>query len=225
MKKQKSESMFLMLLITFSGGLQDAYSYWVRGKVFANAQTGNIVLLAQAVFEKQVSLGLKYLFPVLAFLLGIFLSEWFRVKLKYNTKIHWRQVVLLIECVLLTLVAFIPLSLTWNPLANALISFSCAMQVQAFRSVQKHPYASTMCIGNMRSGMEALVHYVADKHIQKLQSALLYFMVIGVFFIGAGLGHFLLKHTLFNRYPAFLILISCFFLSFAFIFMIEREIK
>ena len=42
-----SESWPTVALLTFSGGLQDAYSYCVRGKVFANAQTGNIVLMSQ----------------------------------------------------------------------------------------------------------------------------------------------------------------------------------
>ncbi len=31
-------------------------------------------------------------------------------------------------------------------MANALVSFACAMQVQTFRKVRGHAYASTMCI-------------------------------------------------------------------------------
>ena len=38
-------------LLTLSGGLQDTYTYLRRGKVFANAQTGNIVLLGQSLFD------------------------------------------------------------------------------------------------------------------------------------------------------------------------------
>ena len=44
-KGQMSESMPLAIFLTLAGGLQDAYSYNCRGKVFANAQTGNIVLV------------------------------------------------------------------------------------------------------------------------------------------------------------------------------------
>ena len=36
---QMSEATSVMLALTLSGGMQDAYSYFVRGKVFANAQT------------------------------------------------------------------------------------------------------------------------------------------------------------------------------------------
>ena len=43
---QMSESFLIAGILSVSGGLQDAYTYMYRGKVFANAQTGNIVLLS-----------------------------------------------------------------------------------------------------------------------------------------------------------------------------------
>ena len=46
-KTQTSESFRLSALLSFSGGLQDAYTYNVRDGVFANAQTGNVVLMSQ----------------------------------------------------------------------------------------------------------------------------------------------------------------------------------
>lgn len=45
---QTSESFRLSALLSFSGGLQDAYTYNMRDKVFANAQTGNVVLMIGA---------------------------------------------------------------------------------------------------------------------------------------------------------------------------------
>ena len=47
-KNEISQSMLMLVLIIISGGLQDAYSYFCRDGVFANAQTGNIVLLGIA---------------------------------------------------------------------------------------------------------------------------------------------------------------------------------
>jgi uncharacterized membrane protein YoaK (UPF0700 family) len=47
-KTQTSESFRLSALLSFSGGLQDAYTYNVRGGVFANVQTGNVVLMSQS---------------------------------------------------------------------------------------------------------------------------------------------------------------------------------
>ena len=60
---------------------------------------------------------------------------------------------LLAEIALLFAVGFLPGSC--DLAANALVSFACAMQVQAFRKVHGYPFASTMCIGNLRSGIEA----------------------------------------------------------------------
>ena len=45
-RRQMSESLVTAAFLSVSGGLQDAYTYISRGKVFANAQTGNIVLLS-----------------------------------------------------------------------------------------------------------------------------------------------------------------------------------
>ena len=72
-----------------------------------------------------------------------------------------------------------------------MVSFVCAMQVQTFHKVRGHAYASTMCIGNLRSGTEALCAYfrVRDKEI--LQKAATYLGVVLVFGVGAGLGSIL----------------------------------
>ena len=42
--KQESESIELAVLLALAGGLMDCYSYLVRDHVFANAQTGNMLL-------------------------------------------------------------------------------------------------------------------------------------------------------------------------------------
>ena len=44
---QTSESFRLSAILAFSGGFQDAYAYNMRDHVFANAQTGNVVLMSQ----------------------------------------------------------------------------------------------------------------------------------------------------------------------------------
>ncbi len=151
---QMSDSMVTALFIILSGGLQDAYTYVCRGKVFANAQTGNIVLLSTNFFEGDWGHALRYLVPLLSFLLGIYIAECVHRRFKHMEKVHWRQLILLAELVLLMVVGFLPQAM--NTTANAVVSFVCAMQVQTFRKVRGHAYAGTMCIGNMRSGTEAL---------------------------------------------------------------------
>lgn len=176
-----AERLFPVALLTLSGGLQDAYTYLRRGKVFANAQTGNIVLLGQSLFDGDWGRAARYLLPVLAFALGVAAAEVIRVR-----RPRWQRRVLLWEILLLFLVGFIPHSL--DQLANALVSFSCAMQVQAFRKVEGFVFASTMCIGNLRSGMESLCAFLRTGDHQERRKARLYFFLIFLFALGAEAG-------------------------------------
>ena len=72
--------------------------------------------------------GLRYLFPLLAFAVGVFVAERIQGSFKYARKLHWRQSVLLCEMAILVFVGFLPENL--NMAATVLVSFSCAMQVQ-----------------------------------------------------------------------------------------------
>ena len=157
---QMSDSMLTAFFVILSGGLQDAYTYCCRGKVFANAQTGNIVLLAA--------------------------------------------------------VGFLPETL--NTTANAMVSFVCAMQVQTFRKVRGHAYASTMCIGNMRSGTEALCAYFHTKDREILRKALTYFGVVLLFALGAGIGSIATLH-----WGAGTIWLSCGLLTISFLIMFIHD--
>lgn len=183
---QMSESFYTAMFLSLSGGLQDAYTYLFRGKVFANAQTGNIVLLSQHLFAGEWDQTFHYLVPLLAFALGVFVAELLHGWFKDLQSLHWRQLVILFEIVLLFGVGFFPQE--WNLLANALVSFSCAMQVQTFRKVNGYGFASTMCIGNLRSGTESLSIYLRDKRPEALRKALHYYGIICVFALGAGAG-------------------------------------
>lgn len=186
---QMSDTFRAAIFIILSGGLQDAYTYCCRGGVFANAQTGNIVLMSAAMFRGEWQTVWKYLIPVLAFLVGTAVAEVVHIRYKNLEKLHWRQIILLAEILLLLGVGFIPQSM--NSLANAVVSFVCAMQVQTFHKVRGHAYASTMCIGNMRSGMEALCAYFRNKDRKILQKSLVYFGVILIFAAGAGMGSYM----------------------------------
>ena len=164
------------VFIILSGGFQDAYTYCCRGSVFANAQTGNIVLMSTALVDADRSRVIKYLIPVVSFIIGIAIAEVVHMRFKNYEKIHWRQIILFCEIVFLLVVGFLPAY--FEPLANAMVSFVCAMQVQAFHKVRGHAYASTMCIGNMRSGVEALIGYFHGRDKTQRRRAATYFTVI-----------------------------------------------
>ena len=191
-KKQMSESMPLAIFLTLAGGFQDAYSYNCRGKVFANAQTGNIVLLGQNLAQGQWKTALHYLIPLAAFLLGGYIKARVHCLFRENDKIHWRQIILLIESFLLIITGFLPQSL--NISANALMSFACAMQVNSFRKFHGLPCATTMCIGNIRSATEMLCRYHITKDKTLRGKSAHYYFIILVFAIGATTGALVTAH-------------------------------
>ena len=184
--RQMSEAFITSVFLAMSGGFQDAYTYFTRDEVFSNAQTGNVVLMSQNFMTGQWGEGLRYLFPVLAFAIGVVAAERIQSTFKYAKKLHWRQMILLIEILILFAVGFMPGEL--DMLATVLVSFSCALQVQTFRKVEGNAYASTMCIGNLRSGTAALSAYMRERKPRLLRQALCYFAIIFLFAIGAGIG-------------------------------------
>ena len=183
---QTSESFALSALLSFSGGLQDAYTYNIRGKVFANAQTGNVVLMSQSFMLGEIAKGLHYMCPLAAFALGIFIAERIENKFKDSKAMHWRQIIIIIEMIVLAFVGFMPSKLDMP--ANMMVSFACAMQVQTFRTVRGYGYASTMCIGNLRSGTESFSQYLREKNRDALFKSLHFFGIILFFAVGAGFG-------------------------------------
>lgn len=211
-KGQMSESYLLGGLLTVIGGYLDAYTYIARGGVFANAQTGNIVLLGINLAEKNFSKALAYLLPVLTFALGVIISEIIRTKFKNGHRhIHWRQIIIIIEAVALLAVAYIPSDI----IANTLVSFVCSLQVQTFRTVNGHTLATTMCTGNLRTATEALYYAVKTKNQSLMRKSRQYYIIIFMFITGAALGaiitaEFMRKSVLF----ACAVLIICFIMMF-----------
>lgn len=183
---QMSESMVLAVFLTLAGGFQDAYSYNCRDKVFANAQTGNIVLLGQNLAQGHFEKAVHYLIPLLAFISGVYLTEWVRYWYRDYKKIHWRQIILCVEVIFLVIVGFLPQS--FNVLANAMMSFACAMQVNSFRKFRGIPCATTMCIGNMRSATEMLCKYHITKNPTLKKKSKHYYTIILIFAVGAAIG-------------------------------------
>lgn len=181
-----SEAFIFNLMLAFSGGFQDAYTYIVRGHVFANAQTGNVVLMSTHFMIGEWKAGFSYLLPLLAFVSGVFIADNINFYFKSSKIIHWRQGVLILEILILFFVGFLPCSM--NMTVNIVVSFTCALQVQSFRNVRGINYASTMCIGNIRSGTEAISSYVHNRNREDLKKVIYYFGIIGMFAIGAGVG-------------------------------------
>lgn len=185
---QVSESFLTTGLLTAAGGFLDTYSYLARGGVFANAQTGNIVLLGTQLIGGSWSGCLRYLLPVAAFSGGVMISHAVRDGSRTSRLLHWRQYLILIEIFLLTAASFLPRGWITDTAANILISAVCAIQFSAFRKSSGYASATTFCTGNLRSGSDALYRYRKTGNREELRKIKNYFGLILSFFAGIPIG-------------------------------------
>lgn len=186
-EKQMSENFILGIMLAVTGGFLDAYTYITRGGVFANAQTGNIVLMGINLANGDFQRVFHYIVPILAFALGILLSEIIKSKLKQAQHMHWRQIIVLAEIIILALCGFIPDG-KGNTAVNVMVSFVCSLQVESFRVINGNTVATTMCTGNLRSGTELLFLGINKKNKQIALRSLTYYGINLFFVVGAVVG-------------------------------------
>ena len=209
---QMSESLPVGLLLALAGGILDSYTYLNRGQVFATAETGNLVLLGIHLAQGELGRVLSCLFPILAFALGVLTTEGLRRRLS-SGRVHWRQPILAAECLVILVVSFLPQG-DLDALANVLIAFTSAIQIESFRKFAGCGCATTMCTGNLRSGTERLYQFLRSGNPEQRRQAGQYYGIILCFILGAALGAWV-SSLLAER----AVLIACVLLLAAFLMM------
>ena len=216
----QGESLPVACLLTFAAGLLDIYSYMIRGHVFANAITGNLVLLGMNLAAGEWLNCGRYLFAISAYGAGILVANIIHEKMPLPWGLSWKQFVLFLEILVLLPVAFIP-SGDWNLLVNGMISFICAMQVRAFQHVHGLPFVSTTCTGNLRKGNNALFSGLFHHDLNEIRKAHHYYLVILSFVLGAVTGAFAFRDVL----PYAVFIIPAVFLVVLWIISVEKKLK
>ena len=149
---QISESIMVGILLALSGGFMDAYSYINRGKVFANAETGNIILMTLKICEGKFLESVNYIIPILSFAIGVAICEIIKHRKEKINIIHWRQIIVVFEIAAFVFVAFLPQDM--NQIANSIISMISGVQFATFPKVRGTAMATTMCTGNLKAGTQ-----------------------------------------------------------------------
>ncbi len=216
-EKQMSDSFRVGALLAVVGGFLDAFTFLAHGGVFANAQTGNIVLLGICLARGDWHGVFRYLLPITAFFAGIGLAELVRRRFRYARRIHWRQCVLLAEVAILIGCACAEVERA-NTAVTVAISFLCALQVQSFRKVHGHALATTMCTGNLRSAIEGFLAWWRDGKGEGYQRARHTAGVVLFFMLGASSGVFALRLVSGHEGSALFIPATLLLLAFALLF-------
>ena len=183
-----TEKLGFGMLLASAGGLMDVYSYTTRGKVFATGQTGNFVLAAIQLSERNY-LGLLHAFvPIVSFWAGIFAAWQIFYALVKENQVLWQRRILAASIVILFITGFIPCSYP-DVIANSLIAWAAAFQYCAFRKLGTNEnYATIFCSGNMRSCVDNYYRGIVRKDKQSLKRALRYSCILISFLAGAAVG-------------------------------------
>ena len=183
-----SQRMRVAYLLTLVGGFLDAYTYFIRGGVFANAQTGNIVKLGIALANGARDKYLSYLIPICAFTAGLVAAMLIDEILTRRELRLVRRSVLALEIIGLAIVGLIPLGEQWDRLANCIVSFVAALQYETFTTFRGEAIVTTMSTGNLRKMVDSAFAGIVKHDPAKLRRSLLYLSIIATFTFGAFIG-------------------------------------
>ncbi len=177
------------ILITVSG-FWGAYTYLLRGSVFCNAQTGNVVLMGMALGAGEMRQAVYYLIPISAYLAGSFISEILPNPVKHRLLIRWDTLLIGVEILVVVILGFVPESAPVQ-VSQVAINFIASMQYNTFRQAQGTPMATTFATNHIRQIGLCLAKEVqhrrkADKsHRTKLKK---HFFMLLCFLCGAVTG-------------------------------------
>ena len=182
-------------LITVAG-FWGAYTYALRGNVFCNAQTGNVVLMGLALGNGRWGEGLYYLVPISAYVLGAFVLELVPNPIKHRLYVRWDTILMCIEMLAVLALGFVPESAPVQ-ISQVVINFIASMQYNTFRQAQGIPVATTFATNHIRQigiglAKELRHRHSSDKsHREKLakHAQMLFFFAMGAV-VGAACCHF-----------------------------------
>ena len=179
----REETLPVATLLALAGGYIDAYT-WITHRVFANAQTANMLFLWIHAMAGEWAQALHFVPSLAAFILGVIMASWLRRLAGANAG----PISLLVEIAFLILVAILHNRVP--SVAGTLgISFVAAMQAASFPRVESWAYSSVMATANLRQTTEGLFIAVAVSHEQhRFRRPGVFAMVLAAFGVGAATG-------------------------------------
>jgi uncharacterized membrane protein YoaK (UPF0700 family) len=150
----RTRTLWFAMLLILTNGFLDAHTYLVRGGVFANVQTGNMVFFAIDLAERKWSAASAHVWPFLAFMAGIVLASHIksgRVDRVLSRPLRWTMAV---QAIALVVIGFIPASVP-HSLVTVPICFLAAVQIGLFRNIGDLSYMPVATTGNVYRFVES----------------------------------------------------------------------
>lgn len=180
------ERYFIFELLIFAAGAMGAYTYNLRGGIFCNAQTANVVLMGIALGKGEWVRGLYYLIPISAYILGSMLSEWLPLRVRRIHFLRWDTYLIGFEMLVLFGIGFLPLSAPAQ-IVQILITFICSMQYNTFRQAEGIPMATTFLTNHVRQIGVGFSKFLSKKDKAAGKRAFKHARMVLAFFAGAAI--------------------------------------
>lgn len=184
---ERTRTVWFALLLTLTNGFLDAHTYFARGGVFANVQTGNVIFFAIDVSEKKITAALNHVWPLLAFIVGVALAAHIksgRVERFLPQSLRWT---ITVQVAALTAIGFVPASVP-HSYVTVPISFLAAVQIGLFRNIGDLNYMPVATTGNMMRMVEAGYDGLVEKRTASQRAFGIYAALIVTFAGGAVIG-------------------------------------
>lgn len=159
-KERPQETLPVALLLILAAGMLDAYTYVAHGGVFANAMTGNLVIMTVRLAQGQWAQAPPFLAPIAAYIAGVAVAHAIKEKPLRSLIRYPARFSLALEVAFLVVVAFLPKTVPDMAIVTG-IAFVAAVQGTNFTRIGGFAFTSVTTSANLRhfteSAMTALV--------------------------------------------------------------------
>jgi uncharacterized membrane protein YoaK (UPF0700 family) len=165
----------------------DAHTFFVRGGVFANVQTGNVILFAIDLSARELAAAMAHVWPILAFIVGVALASHIksgRVERVVTHPLRWTMVV---QVVALVVIGFVPVTVA-HSYVTVPIAFLAAVQMGLFRNIGDLAYLPVATTGNLMRFVETGYDGLVERQAASRRACGIYGTVILAFAGGALIG-------------------------------------
>ncbi|MCP9275086.1 DUF1275 domain-containing protein [Mycolicibacterium sp. CAU 1645] len=172
-----------------TNGFMDAHTYYVRGGVFANVQTGNVIFFAIDMSERKVAAALAHVWPILAFMVGVAVAAHIKSGRTERWVSHPLRWAMAVQVVALVVIGFVPVTVA-HQYVTVPIAFLAALQMGLFRNIGDLAYLPVATTGNLMRFVESAFDGLAERSAAARHACGVYGTLIVGFTGGALIGAF-----------------------------------
>jgi len=176
-----NERLWLFCMLMLVAGFFGGFTFSLRGRVFVNAQTGNLVLLSLGFATWDTALIKNALATFLAYFCGIITAEFISKEINKISFLIWERILLFFS-----LPETAPFEFT-----NFSIAFTAAMQFNTFEKAHGMGMATPFCTNHVKQASANFVRFLKTRDSNKLRISLSHLSMILSFITGATLSIFL----------------------------------